>query len=272
MFVGGIVPIGYKVIPNPHYKVNVTPKNLLVIDPKKAEVVKFLFQQLLDGKSIRQTVRIFNDYFPDKLSYPGICRIIRNPKYKGEIYRRGKLYGIVPELQIISPEDFDRANKQMRENELFQSNAHKHYNPLKGIIFCPCGCSLYLKPDHYGCDLVYRCASAYNYRERCKNFGVKSRIVLSSVWECVRGSLHTEEYLRFNAKHSQELQELNAQIRETITQKVNIADEQKAQCLSVTRVLDGGYIPCRDNRSDTSQRRPRTSLYAFAHDSQRIHL
>ncbi len=233
MFVGGIVPIGYKVIPNPHYKVNVTPKNLLVIDPKKAEVVKFLFQQLLDGKSIRQTVRIFNDYFPDKLSYSGICRIIRNPKYKGEIYRRGKLYGISPELQIISPEDFDRANKQMRENELFQSNAHKHYNPLKGIIFCPCGCSLYLKPDHYGCDLVYRCASAYNYRERCKNFGVKSRIVLCSVWECVKGSLHTDEYLRFNVKHSKELQELNAQIRETITQKVNIADELKAQSTSL---------------------------------------
>lgn len=41
--------------------------------------------------------------------------------------------------------------------------------------------------------------------------------------------MHTEEYLRFNSRRSQELQELNAQIRETITQKVNIADEQKAQ-------------------------------------------
>ena len=126
MFAGGTVPFGYKVIHNPDYKLNQTPKNLLVVDAKEAEAVKYLFQQLIDGNTIRQTVRVYNKLYPYKLSYSGICRIIRNPKYKGEIYRRGKLYGQIPELQIITPEDFDKANKQMRENSLFQSNAPKY--------------------------------------------------------------------------------------------------------------------------------------------------
>ena len=228
MFTGGTVPFGYKVIHNPDYKLNLTPKNLLVVDAQEAEAVKYLFQQLIDGNTIRQTVRVYNKLYPYKLSYSGICRIIRNPKYKGEIYRRGKLYGQISELQIISPEDFDRANKQMRENELFQSNAPKYYNPLKGLIFCPCGCSLYMKPNHNS-YLIYRCSSSYNDKQRCENFGIKCSYVLSAVWTCVKATLHTEEYLRFNSRRSNELHEINKQIRETITQKVNIADELKAQ-------------------------------------------
>ena len=228
MFTGGTVPFGYKVIHNPDYKLNLTPKNLLVVDTQEAAAVKYLFQQLIDGNTIRQTVRVYNKLYPYKLSYSGICRIIRNPKYKGEIYRRGKLYGQIPELQIITPKDFDKANKQMRENSLFQSNAPKYYNPLKGLLFCPCGCSLYMKPNHNS-YLIYRCSSSYNDKQRCENFGIKCSYVLSAVWTCVKVTLHTEEYLRFNSRRSNELHEINKQIRETITQKVNIADELKAQ-------------------------------------------
>ena len=232
MFVGGTVPFGYKVIPNPDYKLNVTPKNLLVIDEKEAEAVKYLFQQLINGKTIRKTVRVFNELYPYKLSYSGICRIINNPKYKGEIHRKGKLYGTVPELQIICPEDFDKANKQMRENEFFHSNAPKHPNPLKGLLFCPCGCGLYMKPNHSS-YLIYRCSSAYNDKVRCGNLGVKCSYVLSSVWECVRGTLHTQEYLRFSTQRANELQEQNRQIRETVTQKVNAVDEMKTESASI---------------------------------------
>lgn len=39
MFAGGTVPFGYKVIHNPDYKLNQTPKNLLVVDAKEAEAV-----------------------------------------------------------------------------------------------------------------------------------------------------------------------------------------------------------------------------------------
>lgn len=188
MFVGGTVPFGYKVVPNPDYKVNVTPKNLLVVDEGKAKAVRYLFRQLVEGKTIRKTVRVYNELFPYKLSYSGICRIIRNPKYKGEIYRKGKLYNTVPELRIVSPDDFEKANRQMRENEIFHSNAPKHPNPLKGLLFCPCGCGMYMKPNRNS-NLIYRCASAYNDRDRCGNFGVKSSYVLSVVWMLVLGAL-----------------------------------------------------------------------------------
>ena len=213
-------------------KLNQTPKNLLVVDAKEAEAVKYLFQQLIDGNTIRQTVRVYNKLYPYKLSYSGICRIIRNPKYKREIYRRGKLYGQIPELQIITPEDFDKANKQMRENSLFQSNAPKYYNPLKGLLFCHCGCGLYMKPNHNS-YLIYRCSSAYNDKQKCENYGVKCAYILSSVWTCVKETLHTEEYRRFNTQRANELQGINKQIRETITRKVNSVDELKTQSASL---------------------------------------
>ena len=120
----------------------------------------------------------------------------------------------------------------MRENNLFQSNAPKYYNPLKGLIFCPCGCSLYMKPNHNS-YLIYRCSSSYNDKQRCENFGIKCSYVLSAVWTCVKETLHTEEYNRFNTERANELQGINKQIRETITRKVNNVDELKTQSASL---------------------------------------
>ena len=231
MFTGGAVPFGYKVVPNSDYKINVTPKTLLVVDKKEAEAVKYLFRRLIDGHTIRQTVRTFNELYPYELSYAGICGIIHNPKYKGEIYRRGKLYGTIPEFQLVSPSDFDKANKQMRENEIFVSQAPKHHNPLKGIIFCPCGRGMYLRPNRNG--LIYRCASAFLDKQKCGNKGIHAPLVLSAVWACVNETLPTEEYKRFNTQRANELQGINKQIRETITRKVNSVDDLKTQSASL---------------------------------------
>lgn len=57
--------------------------------------------------------------------------------------------------------------------------------------------------------------------------------ILSSVWTCVKETLHTEEYKRFNTQRANELQGINKQIRETITRKVNSVDELKTQSASL---------------------------------------
>ena len=121
MFAGGTVPFGYKVIHNPDYKLNQTPKNLLVVDAKEAEAVKYLFQQLIDGNTIRQTVRVYNKLYPYKLSYSGICRIIRNPKYKGEIYRRGKLTAKFPNCKSSRPKISTRPTNRCVKTACFKA-------------------------------------------------------------------------------------------------------------------------------------------------------
>lgn len=50
---------------------------------------------------------------------------------------------------------------------------------------------------------------------------------------CVKETLHTEEYKRFNTQRANELQGINKQIRETITRKVNSVDELKTQSASL---------------------------------------
>ena len=120
MFAGGTVPFGYKVIHNPDYKLNQTPKNLLVVDAKEAEAVKYLFQQLIDGNTIRQTVRVYNKLYPYKLSYSGICRIIRNtPNTKGRYTGDGEnCTAKFPNCKSSRPKISTRLDKQMRENSL----------------------------------------------------------------------------------------------------------------------------------------------------------
>ena len=190
MFTGGTVPFGYKVIHNPDYKLNLTPKNLLVVDAQEAEAVKYLFQQLIDGNTIRQTVRVYNKLYPYKLSYSGICRIIRNPKYKGEIYRRGKLYGTNSRIANHYTRGFStRPTNRCVKTNLFQSNAPKYYNPLKGLIcFVLADAVLYMKPNHNS-YLIYRCSSSYNDKQRCENFGIKCSYVLSCCLDMCKGNL-----------------------------------------------------------------------------------
>ena len=136
------------------------------------------------------------------------------------------MYGQIPELQIITPEDFDKANKQMRENSLFQSNAPKYYNPLKGLLFCPCGCGLYMKPNHNS-YLIYRCSSAYNDKQKCENYGVKMRLYPIVRLDLCKGNLAHRGIQALQYQRANELQGINKQIRETITRKVNSVDELK---------------------------------------------
>ena len=217
MFAGGTVPFGYKVIHNPDYKLNQTPKPACR-RCQRSRSGKIPFQQLIDGNTIRQTVRVYNKLYLTNSLIRASAALSAIPNTKGRYTDGEKLYGQIPELQIITPEDFDKANKQMRENSLFQSNAPKYYNPLKGLLFCPCGCGLYMKPNHNS-YLIYRCSSAYNDKQKCENYGVKCAYILSSVWTCVKETLHTEEYKRFNTQRANELQGINKQIRETITEK-----------------------------------------------------
>ena len=66
----------------------------------------------------------------------------------------------------------------------------------------------YMKPNHNS-YLIYRCSSAYNDKQKCENYGVKCAYILSSVWTCVKETLHTEEYGRFNTQRANELQGIN---------------------------------------------------------------
>lgn len=70
-----------------------------------------------------------------------ISKIIKNPIYNGR--RRFKRLDLQLE-KIISDEDWNRAQVCVSENQLFKEKSTKNFNPLKGLVFCPCGYALML--------------------------------------------------------------------------------------------------------------------------------
>ena len=76
LFIGGKAPYGYKKMPG--------NKNMLVIDQPAADVVRYIFELALDGKSCRQIAMILNDkQIKPPSQYAGIQVKIKGP-YHGK--------------------------------------------------------------------------------------------------------------------------------------------------------------------------------------------
>jgi len=108
--------------------------NVLVPDPRKAEVVKQIYKRYLDGHS---TTVIGRDLCIGKSSQ--VCFILRNPIYTGVIRYNGQVYP-GKHKAIISLEDFKAVQKKLPgQRHGPRWAAHKRENLLTGLVFCSCG-------------------------------------------------------------------------------------------------------------------------------------
>lgn len=203
-YAGGIVPYGFKVIDNPNYsgqKNNIPAKKLMVIDELKVKDIHLIYQLVLNGTTLRDAAKKMNSMglvtqHNKPFCETSISKIIKNPIYNGR--RRFKRLDLQLE-KIISDEDWNRAQVCVSENQLFKEKSTKNFNPLKGLVFCPCGYALMLH------KMVRRDGSSYfvlacckkndkAYRLKCRNTGIISDILFKSVWACVKSTLLLSEY------------------------------------------------------------------------------
>ncbi|MCS2964152.1 recombinase family protein [Bacteroides thetaiotaomicron] len=214
MYTGGVVPYGFKVIDNPKYegqKNNIPAKRLMVLDESKSKDIHLIYQLVLNGTTLRDAAKEANRLgLITQQNKPfcetSISKMIKNPIYNGR--RRFKNLDLEIE-KIIPDEDWNRAQICVSKNQLFKGKATKNFNPLKGIIFCPCGYALMhhkMVKKNGSSYFVLACCKKNDkeYRSKCRNSGTTADSLLPTVWKCVKSTLLLSEYLTKTKKRSKQ--------------------------------------------------------------------
>lgn len=245
MYTGGTAPYGFDIIDNPEFvgkKANKPAKTIMIPNEAEIENVRLIFSWILDGMTVRDAAKKANEMgFITRKDKPfcqtSIAKLIKNPIYNGR--RRFKGFNLETD-KIISDEDWNLAQERLQENRLFKGHGEKHFNPLKGIIFCPCGYGMMLhqmggKRD--GSYLTLQCCVRHRpeYGHKCKNSGIKSDVVFDAVWKCVKSAILEKEYKnrsneqvknyeRIISTLSKQIHDVNNAIQQLIADRDKIPD------------------------------------------------
>ena len=164
------IPYGFRSVPNTFSN---RPKYLLEQNPEEVEVIKKIFELVLDGKTLYGVMQYLNDrnikIGKGMPSISILSRIIHNELYIG-IRKRTQSFGkdkgkedvAIQHIEpIISEDDFKRAGEKILTNNKYVATGKVYYNPFKGIIRCRCGRAMMVKekkPEKGVSKLTYRCS------------------------------------------------------------------------------------------------------------------
>ena len=225
------IPTGFKAVPNPNYIKGATPKMLLVEDEERMQLVRDIFNYVANGLSLGKTAEKLNMLgyrtARNKPFYEQSVRTIINDSiYNGVRYWKGMKLELP--VKFISDEIWNLAHKKVQENKNYSGEAQKHYNPLKGIIKCPCGqTSMYGRTS--SC-ITYRCLDRIKMgiKSPCTNVGIKAETLIYAVWKDVRLRTLDETY---QAKSNEKIAEIEAE-NIKLTQSIKEKDSEIAKLQS----------------------------------------
>lgn len=225
------IPTGFKAVPNPNYIKGATPKMLLVEDEERMQLVRDIFNYVANGLSLGKTAEKLNMLgyrtARNKPFYEQSIRTIINDSiYNGVRYWKGMKLELP--VKFISNEIWNLAHKKVQENKNYSGEAQKHYNPLKGIIKCPCGqTSMYGRTS--SC-ITYRCLDRIKMgiKSPCTNVGIKAETLIYAVWKDVKLRTLDETY---QAKSNEKIAEIEAE-NIKLTQSIKEKDSEIAKLQS----------------------------------------
>lgn len=144
-YTGGSIPYGYQL--DKRGRMNKRNREVfdLVIDEDAAKIIQLIFDKyVFEGFGAQRLCRYLTEMNirkPDGSNFPNtsINRIIKNPIYTGVIRNGEAQSDVIPELQIIDPEIFERAQKIMADRTTHHAETPlnlKGQSLLVGNIYC----------------------------------------------------------------------------------------------------------------------------------------
>ena len=161
---GGTVAYGYRAVHKGRVNKKGQPVKDLEVAPEEAAIVQELFElAAFEGKSAYAMAEMLNNrglrtHSGAKFTPVHVLRILRHEGYLGYIATRSVKSQHLPELEIISPELFQKANKMVdmrcTSNAEARKVAHKSDNNtlLAGLVYCAhCGAKMsgFMHHDRY---------------------------------------------------------------------------------------------------------------------------
>ena len=161
---GGTVAYGYRAVYKGRVNKKGQPVKDLEVDPAEAPIVQELFElAAYEGKSAYAMAEMLNNrglrtHSGAKFTPVHVLRILRHEGYLGYIVTRSVKSQHLPELEIISPELFQKANEMVdmrcTSNAEARKVAHKSDNNtlLAGLVYCAhCGAKMsgFMHHDRY---------------------------------------------------------------------------------------------------------------------------
>lgn len=145
LFTGGTLPYGYRLVNNGRTNKRNKEVGDLAIDENAAEIVRLIFYKYVNegfgAQRISRYLMEMNIRRDDGSDFPNttLVRMLKNKIYTGIIHNGNVESEVIPELQIIDPETFERAQALMKERTQHRTGASANLRGrslLVGNIYC----------------------------------------------------------------------------------------------------------------------------------------
>ena len=241
---GGVTPIGYKRI-----------DGSLVIDEEKAPVIRFIFQNYIDGISYANIIKNTRERYGIKLSMSGLKLILQNEVYTGKyIYRTydGETFVYEDNHEaIVSRETYEKAKEKRLANKRSpNAGKGKRKYALSGLINCgECGGHVIVSHSYKNGEPAFFRLYCLNRKEHknCNNPTRKMEIVENAVIEAIKNKILDRKTIKTLAEKACSLQEDNSldKLKEFQTELKNV---QKSKNNIIAAIEQGIITPTTKDR------------------------
>lgn len=241
---GGVTPIGYKRI-----------DGSLVIDEEKAPIIRFIFQNYIDGISYANIIKNTRERYGIKLSMSGLKLILQNEVYTGKyIYRTydGETFVYKDNHEpIVSQETFEKAKeKRLKNKRSPNAGKGKSKYALSGLINCgECGGHIIVSHSYKNGEPAFFRLYCLNRKEHknCNNPTRKMEIVENAVIEAIKNKILDRKTIKTLAEKACSLQEDNSldKLKELQSELKNV---QKSKNNIIAAIEQGIITPTTKDR------------------------
>ena len=268
-YLGGFIPYGFEIVPNPARAINETEPASIIVPTETIKNVKVMYEMIIQGNTMNKVAQYLNSIgekstFSQKdFTASTIDRIVKNPIYKGERIFTDIKMDFEP---IVSEEVFNNAMLHLKNNQLIISKG-KNFNPLKGIVKCPCGYGMQYHKKTVNKNSTFACAHKYHYdKYNCGNYGINAEWLFEAVWKTVKSTLQLSKYQKqsndASKKYDIQLVSLNEKKNDLLKDRNCISEEKRkiinaiknASLASIIKELEADYISTEKREKELNNR------------------